>query len=102
MLDLDPTLDAIAEAWWARGISLFWLLGVPIGALHYLIPRLTGQPLASGALGWFGLGSWAILGVLSCFGAAVHPSVPYALVSAGNAATIMLLLPRPRSSATWP
>ncbi len=92
-LDLDPTMDAIAEAVWGRGISLFWLLGVPIGALHYLIPRLTGQPLASGALGWFGLGAWAVLGVLSCFGAAVHPSVPYALVSFGNAAAIMLLLP---------
>ncbi len=93
VLDLDPTLDAIAEAWWVRGISLVWLLGVPIGALHYLIPRLTGQPLASGSLAWFGLGSWAILGLLSCFGAAVHPSLPYALVSAGNAATMMLLLP---------
>jgi cytochrome c oxidase cbb3-type subunit I len=92
-LDLDPTVDAIAEAMWGRGISLFWLLGVPIGALHYLIPRLTGQPLSSGALGWFGISAWAVLGVLSCFGAAVHPSVPYALVSIGNAAAIMLLLP---------
>ncbi len=92
-LDPDPTMDAIAEAWWVRGLSLVWLLGIPIGALHYLIPRLTGQPLASGSLGWFGLGSWAILGLLSGFGAAVHPSLPYALVSAGNAAAIMLLLP---------
>ena len=31
--------------------------------------------------------------MVSCFGAAVHPSVPYALVSAGNAATLMLLVP---------
>lgn len=93
VLDLDPTVDAIAEAWWVRGISLVWLLGIPIGALHYLVPRLTGQPLASGPLGWFGLGGWAVLGLLSCFGAAVHPSLPYALVSVGNAATIMLLLP---------
>ncbi|HJT64620.1 MAG TPA: hypothetical protein VJ839_07620, partial [Candidatus Limnocylindria bacterium] len=93
VLDLDPTIDAIAEAWWARGISLIWLLGIPIGALHYLVPRLTGQPLASGSLGWFGLGSWVILGLLSCFGAAVHPSLPYALVSAGNVASIILLLP---------
>ncbi len=92
-LDLEPGLDAIAEAMWVRGISLVWLLGIPIGALHYLIPRLTGQPLASGTLGWFGLAAWAVLSVISCFGAAVSPSLPYALVSAGNAATIMLLLP---------
>ena len=92
-LDLSPTAQALAEAVWLRGLSLLWLLGVPIGALHYLIPRLTGQPLASGSLAWFGLGSWAILSVASCFGTAVHPSVPYALVSAGNAATLMLLLP---------
>jgi hypothetical protein len=92
-LDLEPGLDAIAEAMWVRGIALVWLLGIPIGALHYLIPRLTGQPLASGTLGWLGLATWAVLGVLSCFGAAVSPSLPYALVSAGNAATIMLLLP---------
>ena len=29
VLDLDPTVDAIAEAMWGRGISLFWLLGGP-------------------------------------------------------------------------
>jgi cbb3-type cytochrome oxidase subunit 1 len=92
-LDLDPAVDALAEAMWVRGISLLWLLGIPIGALHYLVPRLTGQPLASGPLAWFGLASWAVLGVVSCFGAAVSPLLPFALVSIGNAATIMLLLP---------
>jgi cbb3-type cytochrome oxidase subunit 1 len=93
VLDLDPTVDALAEAVWMRGLSLLWLLAVPIGALHYLIPRLTGQPLASGSLAWFGLGAWLILSVVASLGAAVHPSVPYALVSAGNAATLMLLVP---------
>ncbi|MGH2489222.1 MAG: cbb3-type cytochrome c oxidase subunit I, partial [Candidatus Limnocylindria bacterium] len=93
VLDPSPTVDAMAEVVFVRGLSLLWLLAVPIGALHYLVPRLTGQPLASGALGWLGLGSWVVLSVVSCFGAAVHPSVPYALVSAGNAATVMLLLP---------
>jgi cbb3-type cytochrome oxidase subunit 1 len=44
-------------------------------------------------LAWFGLGAWVILSGVSSFGAAVHPSVPYALVSAGNAATLMLLVP---------
>jgi len=92
-LELSPTVEALVEAMWVRGVSLLWVLGVAIGALHYLIPRLTGQPLASGSLAWFGLGSWLILGVVSCFGAAVHPSVPYALVSAGNAATLLLLVP---------
>lgn len=93
LLDLTFQVDAVAEAWLVRGLSLLWLLAVPIGALHYLVPRLTGQPLASGALGWLGLSSWVVLSVVSCFGAAVHPSVPYVLVSAGNAATLMLLLP---------
>jgi cbb3-type cytochrome oxidase subunit 1 len=93
ILDLDSTRGALAEAVWVRGLSLLWLLGAAIGALHYLIPRLTGQPLASGSLGWLGLAGWVTLGVVSCFGAAVHPSVPYALVSAGNAATLMLLVP---------
>jgi cytochrome c oxidase cbb3-type subunit 1 len=99
-LDLDPSVDALAEAMWVRGISLLWLLAIPIGALHYLVPRLTGQPLASGSLAWWGLGGWAILGVISCFGAAVSPMLPYALVSAGNAATIMLLLPATAIIAT--
>jgi cytochrome c oxidase cbb3-type subunit 1 len=92
-LDLDPALDAVAEAMWVRGIAIVWLLGIPIGAIHYLVPRLTGQPLASGALAWFGLAAWFTLGVVSCFGAAVSPLLPYALVSLGNAATILLLLP---------
>ncbi len=51
-------------------------MGVTIGGLHYLVPRLTGQPLASGALAWFGLSTWAVLGVIAIFGAAVHPSIP--------------------------
>jgi cbb3-type cytochrome oxidase subunit 1 len=93
LLDLDPAVDALAEAMWVRALSLVWLLGIPIGALHYLVPRLTGQPLASGGLAWLGLGGWAILAVISSFGAAVSPLLPYALVSLGNAATIMLLLP---------
>jgi cytochrome c oxidase cbb3-type subunit I len=92
-LDLPFQVDALTEAWLVRALSLLWLLAVPIGALHYLVPRLTGQPLASGALAWLGLSSWVVLSVVSCFGAAVHPSVPYVLVSAGNAATVMLLLP---------
>ncbi|MGH2462859.1 MAG: cbb3-type cytochrome c oxidase subunit I [Candidatus Limnocylindria bacterium] len=93
LLQLSPTVDALAEAMWVRAVSLLWVLAVAIGTLHYLVPRLTGQPLASGWLAWIGLGSWVILGVVSCFGAAVHPSVPYALVSAGNAATLLLLVP---------
>jgi cytochrome c oxidase cbb3-type subunit 1 len=92
-LNLEPALDALVEVVWVRAMVLMWLLAVPVGALHYLVPRLTGQPLASGALGWLGLSSWVVLSVVSCFGAAVHPSVPYVLVSAGNAATVMLLLP---------
>jgi len=92
-VNLGATAASLADAMWVRGLSLLWLLAVPIGALHYLIPRLTGQPLASGPLAWFGLASWAVLGVVSCVGAAVHPSIPFALVSAGNAATLMLLLP---------
>lgn len=93
VLDLSAQADAVAEAVFVRGLSLLWLLAVPVGALHYLVPRLTGQPLASGALGWLGLSSWVILSVVSSVGAAVHPSVPYVLVSSGNAATVMLLLP---------
>ena len=93
LLHLDPTTDALAEAIWIRAWTLLFAMGVTIGGLHYLVPRLTGQPLASGALAWFGLSTWAVLGVIAIFGAAVHPSIPYALVSAGNAATMMLLVP---------
>ena len=93
LLNLDPTTDALAEAMWIRAWTLLFAIGVTIGGLHYLVPRLSGQPLASGALAWFGLWTWAVLGVIAIFGAAVHPSIPYALVSAGNAATMMLLLP---------
>jgi len=93
LLDLDATTDLLAEEMWIRAWTLLFAMGVAIGGLHYLVPRLTGQPLASGALAWFGLTAWAVLGVVAIFGAAVHPSIPYALVSAGNAAMIMLLLP---------
>ena len=93
VLTLDPTQAALIDAMSVRALTLLVLLAVPIGALHYLVPRLTGNSLASGALAWTALASWVVLGVVSVFGAAVHPSVPYALVSAGNAATMMLLVP---------
>ena len=93
LLDFGATTDAVVEAMWVRGVTLLFLLAVPIGSLHYLVPRLTGRPLASGALAWSSLAAWTVLGLIATFGAAVHPSVPYALVSVGNAATMMLLLP---------
>jgi len=93
VLNLEAPTDALAEAVWLRLFVLLFGLGVPIGALHYLVPRLTGRPLASGVLAWSALAGWAVLGTIAGFGAAVYPSVPYALTSAGNAATIMLLVP---------
>lgn len=93
VLDLSATTDALAEAMYVRLLIILVGLAVPIGAIHYLVPRLTGQPLASMALGWSALAGWTILGTIAGFGAAVHPSIPYALTSAGNAATMMLLVP---------
>jgi cbb3-type cytochrome oxidase subunit 1 len=93
LLSLGETPDALVAAWVARVIGIFWVTGVGLGAIFYVVPRATGNPLYSSALAAAAWLLWAGFGALSTVGALVDTSVPYAITSLGNAGTILLVAP---------
>jgi cbb3-type cytochrome oxidase subunit 1 len=88
----DP-FSALVNAAYARGIETIWVLGVAYGTLHYLVPRATGNPLQSSGVAFLGWFAWAAFATLSLLGALTDASVPFAATLAGNAGTILLLVP---------
>lgn len=81
-------------AWWF-GNSLIWLWLAPLAlaCAYYLIPTITGRPIrsySSAALAFWGL---ALLGGWTGVRNLVGGPVPAWLVSAGVAASILLLIP---------
>ncbi len=77
LLNLDETANALVNAFVARAIGTYWVLGVALGALFYVVPRATGNPLASAAWPTWRWLLWAGFAGLSALGALVDPSVPY-------------------------
>jgi cytochrome c oxidase cbb3-type subunit 1 len=92
-LTLDETAEALINAFVARGIATYWILGSALGALFYVVPRATGNPLASGGMAMLAWLMWAAFAGLSAVGALVDPSVPYVLTTLGNVGTMLLVAP---------
>ena len=90
---LGSTNDLLVWAFTARGVLTYWVLGTAIGTLYYLVPRVTRNPLYSGALALLGFAGWLAFAGLSAIGALADPSVPYAITSIGQAGTLLLLAP---------
>ena len=92
-INLDPTVVALATAFAARSIETYWVLGVTLGTLFYVVPRATGNPLASlwmAMLAWL---LWAALSGVSALGALVDTSVPFWVTMLGNVGTMWLVAP---------
>ena len=88
----EPTASLV-DAFFVRAVGIFWVLTVPIGVLHYLVPRLTGTPLYSRSLATVALGTWLVFGLGALTGVLSDPSVPPAVISFGHVATMLLLVP---------
>jgi len=93
LINLDDTVVALVYAFVARLIFSFWVIGVALGSLFYVVPRATFNALASGGMAFASWVLWAGLSGLAALGALVDPSVPYVITSLGNTATILLLAP---------
>ena len=93
LINLDDTVVALIYAFVARMIFTFWVIGVALGSLFYVVPRATFNALASGGMAFASWILWAGLSGVSALGALVDPSVPYVVTSIGNAGTILLLAP---------
>ena len=87
------TFSSLVGAAYARGLETVWILGVAFGVLYYIVPRATGNALHSSGVALLGWLAWAAFAVLAPLASLVDSSVPFALTQAGNAATIMLVIP---------
>ena len=92
-LGLDDVPVALASVFIERELTVVWLLGMAFAVFHYVVPRATGQPLASGGLALLTWLAWLVLAPASGLGVLVDPSVPYFVTTAGAVATMLLLLP---------
>jgi cytochrome c oxidase cbb3-type subunit 1 len=92
-VDLPELALALASLFDERAISALWLLGTAYAVLHYVVPRATGQPLASAGIGMLTFLTWLVLAPMSALGTLLDASVPYAITSLGHVATMLLLVP---------
>jgi cytochrome c oxidase cbb3-type subunit 1 len=92
-VEVPELLVALASVFDERAISVLWLLGVAYAVLHYVVPRASGQPLASVGIAILTFLTWLALAPLSGLGRLLDESVPYAITSLGHVATMLLLVP---------
>ena len=84
---------ALASTFIERALIAMWLLGMTYAILYYLVPRASGQPLASGGLALLAWVSWLVLAPASALGGLQDTSVPLFVTTAGAVATMLLILP---------
>jgi cbb3-type cytochrome oxidase subunit 1 len=89
----DPLVLALASAFLERAIPAMWLLGMTYAVLHYVVPRASGQPLASGGLAVMTWLTWLVLAPASAVAVLADPSIPFFLTTAGSVATMLLVVP---------
>ena len=92
-LDVPELLIALASVYNERAIAVMWLLGMAYATLHYVVPRGTGQPLASAGIGMLSFVTWLVLAPVAGLTSVVDVSIPYAITSVGIVATMLLLVP---------
>jgi cytochrome c oxidase cbb3-type subunit 1 len=92
-INLDATAVALVNAFVARLIATYWILGAALGTLFYIVPRASLNALSSGGMALAAWLLWAGLSGISGLGALVDPSVPFVVTSIGNVGTLLLVAP---------
>lgn len=93
LLNLGDVTDSLVNGFVARAIATYWVLGIALGTLFYVVPRATGNPLYSRGMALVSWLLWAAFAGLSAVGALVDTSVPYVITTIGNTGTILLVAP---------
>lgn len=93
LINLGELPVALISVYVERALPALWLLGIAYATLHYVVPRATGQPLASGGIAMLSFLLWLVLAPASGLAEVADASVPYAITSLGIVATILLLAP---------
>ncbi|MGH2429831.1 MAG: cbb3-type cytochrome c oxidase subunit I [Candidatus Limnocylindria bacterium] len=92
-VELPELTTALASAYLGRAVEAFWLLGMAVATLYYVVPRTTGGPLYSSAVAMLGWLAWLVMAPLSGLAMMLDTSVPYVITTIGGVATILLLVP---------
>ena len=91
--NVTGVVQQISASWVASGVIWLWLVPVALGAAYYVVPKASGQPIHSGALGralfWF---YFITAGLVSSARLSGGP-VPLWVGSLAAATTILLLVP---------
>lgn len=93
VINLQDLPVALASVYVERAIPIMWLLGVAYAVLHYVVPRASGQPLASAGIGMLSFVTWLLLAPAAGLGTLLDQSIPFAITSLGSVATMLLLVP---------
>ncbi|HEX7173572.1 MAG TPA: cbb3-type cytochrome c oxidase subunit I [Candidatus Limnocylindria bacterium] len=92
-IELPALTVALASVFVERALVTIWLLGIAYATLHYVVPRATGQALASGGLAILTWLTWLALAPASALATLQDTSVPFIFTTLGSVATILLLVP---------
>lgn len=88
----DPW-PALINGFYVRTVFAYWLFGTAVGALYYLVPRASGNPLYSAGLALLSWISWVVLAAISGLAAFLDPQVPYAITTLGSVGAMLMVLP---------
>lgn len=96
MAVFDPvrgTVQSIVAWWFTHNVLGLWFGAIALAIIYYFIPKLSGRPIRSYGLSKFGF--WSYLVFSSWVGARqlIGAPVPAWTVSAGVAASFMMLIP---------
>lgn len=92
-VELPALTIALVSVFIERLVFTVWLLGMAYATLHYLVPRATGLPLASGGLALLTWITWLGLAPLAALSELRDTQVPVVVTTLGSVATMLLLVP---------
>jgi cytochrome c oxidase cbb3-type subunit I len=92
-INLDATAVALVDGFVERMIATYWVLGIALGTLFYVVPRATLNALSSGGMALLSWLLWAGLSGISGLAALADPSVPFFVTTLGHVGTMLLVAP---------
>jgi cytochrome c oxidase cbb3-type subunit 1 len=92
-VSLPDVTIALGSLLLSRALEALWLVGIAVAVLYYVVPRATGNPLASSGLAVLGWLLWLVLAPGSALAPLIDVGVPYFVATMGAVATLLLLIP---------
>lgn len=87
------SVGAAINAWYVHSLILLFFVPVGVGSAYYFIPKITGQPIASGQLAKMGFWLLALLAGWTGVQRYMGGPVPAWMPSIGAATAVLLLVP---------